>query len=174
MDRSNLGGYTPGGPDKVLATESIGNCWCTTSYFDDGTPTLVSSGGKLLHLWTVQGKPTTTLVSRAAPTAMPPSQVFDKGFFTSVSSNQKNDTIVWAVTRPVSPDDPRVWLYGFAVGLPGTALRQIFAAPAGTWNFPTRNPNLVPTIANGRVYVAGSGGLSIFGLAPPAAGTSAQ
>jgi hypothetical protein len=162
MDRGNLGGYTPGGPDKVLAEVSIGKCWCEPSYFDDGTPTLVSSGGNTLHLWTVQAGPNTTLVSRAPATTL--STGDDPGFFTTVSSNGASGTIVWAVTRPLGSGDTRVWLYAYAVGAPGTRLRQIFAVPAGTWTDPNHNSNIVPVVANGRVYVASHASLAIFGL----------
>jgi len=165
LDRTNLGGYTPGGPDKVLATAKIGSCWCAPSYFNDGTPTLVSSGGQQVKLWNVQAAPATALVLRAvsAPLATGP----DPGFFTSVSSHGKNHTIVWAVTRPVSGSDPRVWLYAFGVGKPGTPLAPLFAAPAGTWTELNHNPNIVPVVANGRVYVASDAVLTIFGVAAP-------
>ena len=33
LNRDNLGGFTPGGPDKVLDTKTIAPCWCGPSYF---------------------------------------------------------------------------------------------------------------------------------------------
>jgi hypothetical protein len=165
LDRSNLGGYTPGGPDKVLDEVPVGQCWCMPDYFNDGVPTLVSSGGRYVRLWTIQSSPTTALRPRAisGPLASGP----DPGFFTSVSSNGASDTIVWAVTRPASADDPRVWLTAFEVRHAGAALPRIFAGVAGTWGDANHNANTVPVVANGRVYVASDAGLAIFGLAPP-------
>jgi hypothetical protein len=50
LSRAGLGGFTPGGPDKVLDTEFIGPCWCGPSYFTgpDGVGRVVSSGGVAL------------------------------------------------------------------------------------------------------------------------------
>jgi hypothetical protein len=172
MDRTNLGGFTPGGPDKVLATVKIGACWCEPSYFDDGTPTVVSSGGAAVQLWAVQAKPSTALLPRTP--AAPVATGDNPGFFTTVSSDHQANAIVWAVTRAVSAADNRVWLYAFAVGRPGSALQQIFSAPAGTWTLTGHNSNFVPVVANGRVYVGSSSGLEIFGLAPPTGGTNAE
>jgi hypothetical protein len=161
LDRTNLGGYTPGGPDNALAAVQIGKCWCAPAYFNDGTPTLVSSGGTRVTLWAVQATP---LVRRAVspPVATGP----DPGFFTSVSSNGTSGTIVWAVTRPLGGGDSSVWLYAFGLGAGNKPLRQLFAAPAGTWNEANHNANIVPVVANGRAYVASDGALAIFGLAP--------
>ncbi|MGH6800862.1 MAG: hypothetical protein ACRECZ_05505, partial [Methylocella sp.] len=33
LNRASLGGFTPGGPDKVLDEKTIGPCWCGLSYF---------------------------------------------------------------------------------------------------------------------------------------------
>jgi hypothetical protein len=166
LDRTDLGGYTPGGPDKVLDSVAIGPCWCTPSYFNDGTPTIVSSGGTSVILWQIQSSPT-LLVKRAASPELPTGP--DPGFFTSVSSSGAKHTIIWAVTRPVSADDPRVWLYAFQVNPTGQQLPQIFAGVAGTWGDANHDANTVPVVANGRVYVVNDAGLSIFGL-----GASAQ
>jgi len=48
-------------------------------------------------------------------------------------------------------------------------LPQLFAAPAGTWSTPHSNPNSVPVVANGLVYVVSNQQLAVFGLgaAPP-------
>ena len=47
LNRASLGGFTPGGPDKVLDTKFIGLCWCGPSFFTgpDGVGRVVSSGG---------------------------------------------------------------------------------------------------------------------------------
>jgi hypothetical protein len=47
LNEASLGGFTPGGPDKVLDTKTIGKCWCGPTYFtgSDGVGRVVSSGG---------------------------------------------------------------------------------------------------------------------------------
>ena len=50
-------------------------------------------------------------------------------------------------------------------GIPAFNLAQpIFQAQLGPWRFSQTNSIQVPTIANGRVYVAGFHGLYAFGL----------
>jgi hypothetical protein len=50
---------------------------------------------------------------------------------------------------------------------------QLFSAPAGTWTHAVNsNANVVPTVANGKVYVASNRRLQIFGLLPPQAGAN--
>ncbi len=164
LNRTDLGGFTAGGPDKVLDTATVGPCWCGPSYFNDGTPTLVSSAGNQVVLFALQSKPSPTLVQRAVSPALKTG--LDPGFWTSVSSNGTSDTIVWAVTRPIEPKGPGVWLYAFGVGAPGTPLTSLYVGAAGTWASYAHDPNMVPVVANGRVYVANDSGLEVFGLAP--------
>ena len=62
--------------------------------------------------------------------------------------------------------DKQVSLYAFS----GTDASQLVTLPAGTWPKVGGNANLVPVVANGRVYVASYKQLSIFG---PATGAQA-
>jgi hypothetical protein len=171
MDRSNLGGYTPGGPDMVLAQTKIGPCWCAPSYFDDGTPTLVSSGKNRIELWAVPSSPTTALVERFGSPVL--STGPDPGFFTTISSDHGGPPVIWAVTRPLSQLDARVWLYAFGLPKVGKLLTQLYAAPAGLWVETNHNASIVPVVANGRVYVASDAELAVFGLGASAAARAA-
>jgi hypothetical protein len=171
LDRTNLGGYTPGGPDKVVYTvPAIGACWCGQSYFDDGSPHIVSSGGTSVNLWGFQTSPQITLVGQGSSENLPSASV---GFFTSVSSRQRSHAIVWAVSRPdMSSGSPLLWLYAFKA-VPGGAtgsLPRLFHAIAGVWSPTARdgaNSSSVPVVANGKVYVASYKELAIFGLNLP-------
>jgi hypothetical protein len=65
-------------------------------------------------------------------------------------------------------------LYAFdpvAAAHSSTTVPFLFSATAGTWPHTDANANIVPVVANGRVYVASYKKLSIFGLpsAPNAA-----
>jgi iron transport multicopper oxidase len=162
--RGALGGYTAGGPDKVLSAVTIGRCWCMPSFFFNGRiPTVVSSGGSQIQLWSVQSTPQVALLPQAKSA---PLQTAATGMFTSISSNGTTSPIIWAVTRPISATDTRVWLYAFAPSSDNTTLTQIFVAQAGSWSPANAHSHTVPVVANGLVYVAGESQLMIFGLHP--------
>jgi hypothetical protein len=178
LNSASLGGYTPGGPDHVLDMHNIGECWCAPSYFmdQDGIGRVVSSGGNSVTTWKIMqtGSPPTPHLVQDGTGQITASvtTVQDPGFFTSVSSNgtaPNHSAIIWAVGRP--PDgSTSVTLYAFdATSVNGT-LPLLGQYPAGTWT-EDNNANIVPVVANGKVYVASSGGagagtLTIFGFNP--------
>jgi hypothetical protein len=171
LNRDNLGGYTPGGPDHVVGTFNINGCWCGQSYFFGNDRTVVSSGGQAVTLWQVNASPSVTLTQIASSPPVGGTQ--DPGFFTSVSSAGASIPIIWAVSRPNNKQasngscqgDNTVYLYAFnAGGAGGGTLPQLYKAAAGTWPTCTGNANIVPVEANAKVYVASYQQLSIFGL----------
>jgi len=163
LNRDGLGGYTAGGPDNVLASVAVGQCWCVESYFADPYPTVVSSGGQTLMLWRVATKPSPGLRLVASAPVTPAAQ--NAGFFTAVSSNGTAGAIIWAVLRPSSAANPVVTLVAYGTTpAQGTTLPLLFSAPAGPWDLPKSNAFIMPVVANGRVYVASDGQLAIFGL----------
>jgi hypothetical protein len=108
-----------------------------------------------------------------------PRPIQSLGFFTSVSSNGARNAIVWAVGRPVDKNPAHVTLYAYG---PQAAAQGnnawLFSAVAGTWpngknDSNVGNANIVPVVANGRVYVASYKSLAIFGLPPASGATSA-
>jgi acylphosphatase len=170
LDRDDLGGYTSGGSDKVLNNPppNIGRCWCGPSSFGgEGTVRVVSSGGTLnqnrglLQVWRLDTASLTLVQEASAVIAS--GQL--PGFFTSVSSDGSKDAIIWAVSRPQDSSPANVNLYAFNAYPP---LTPLFGSPlpAGHWQNTGGNANLVPVVANGKVYVASNKQLSIFGLCP--------
>jgi hypothetical protein len=170
MNRHNLGGYTPGGPNMVLATENIGGCWCGQSYFDaasDSVPRIVASGGNTVTVWKVQTSPSVHLVAAGSSPGLPGGQ--DPGFFTTVSSNgSAAGAIIWALARPQTIPG-NVTLFAFEAQPPSenSTLETLYQAPAGSWEDSNGNSDLVPVVANGKVYVASYQQLDIFGLLSP-------
>ncbi len=166
MSRSALGGYNgPNGPDKVVGSVRIGRCWCEPSYYYGDAPKIVSSGGNILQVWTLSGGAGGPLVP--GPKAVLPLSLQDGGFFTSISTNGRAEGIIWAVPRPASrPPLPNLMLYAFSsrASAGATELAQLYAGPAGSWITMGADANIVPVVANGMVYVASFGQLSIFGL----------
>jgi len=153
-----------------------GACWCGESYFqnDKGMPFIITSGGwggASIDLYRLDphanGNPSLAFEwssnNTSSPTTVPDGQ--DAGVFTSTSSNagKPGSLVIWAVSRPTDNDPSDVYLYAFDVNgnnlIPGgTGLL------AGTWPNTGGNANIVPTVANGHVYVASDQSLAIFGI----------
>ena len=154
--------HSPNIPGSV----SIGGCWCGPSYFtgSDGVGRVVTSGGSDLKQWTVNTASHPPLSLEAS--ASVPKSGQDPGFFTSISSNgtNPNTAIIWAVDKPVGNDN-HLTLFAFNATAAGPSLAQTWSGEAGTWpNAAGANANVVPTVANGMVYVASYKQLRIFGL----------
>jgi hypothetical protein len=167
MNEDKLGGYSTT-KNHVLGTFSIGGCWCGQTYFvdpNDGLARVVSSGGTKVGVWKLQTSPTPKLSSVTSATV---SGGQDPGFLTSVSSNGTASPIIWALSRPVSQQADNIGLYAFNPESGGSTMALLYKNHAGTWPNLTGNANLVPVVANGKVYVASYKQLQIFGLKQPA------
>jgi hypothetical protein len=176
LNANSLGGYTPGGPDNVLDMQNIGACWCAPSFFTgpDGVGRIVSSGGNTLSTWQIIQTPaSTTLVQEASvQLALGNREQIGAapGFFTSVSSNgtNMNAGIIWALGLPAAAPHT-LTLYAFASTPSNGTFQLLNQVPAGVWNATEYNPNSVPVVANGQVYVTSDGILTIWGLIGPGA-----
>jgi hypothetical protein len=171
LNRASMGGFTPGGPDKVLDQKTIGPCWCGPSYFTgpDGVGRVVSSGGggsnnAQIAVWKVQTSPTVALVLEGTAPRVANGQ--DGGTFTTVSSNGTlaGTAILWAAGRPTDINPATVNLYAFAATPSSGTLPLLFSSPAGSWPYTGGNANIVPVVANRRIFVASYRQLTIFGL----------
>ena len=145
-----------------LDVHQLGGCWCGPSYFvgSDGVARIVTSQGNTLSTWKLVLSPAPHLVQEGS-VGITTGQ--DPGFFTVVSSNgtTAGTAIIWAVSRPSS--NTAVNLYAFAATPSGGTYKQLFFAPAGSWPYTNGNANIVPVVANGKVYVASYKALTIFG-----------
>jgi hypothetical protein len=138
-------------------------CWCGSSYFrgSDGISRIVSSAGAAVQTWQIQMSPTPHLVAEATAYVQQSEQ--DPGFFTVISSNgySLKSAIIWAVARPTA--SAPLTLYAFAAAAAKGTFKQLYSAPAGEWPNLGGNANIVPVVANGKVYVAAYKSLMIFG-----------
>ena len=164
MNEDDLGGFSTE-TNNVLGTYTIGPCWCGSSYFvdpKDNAARVVSSGGSNIMVWKLQTAQAPTLTE---VTSSPALNTVGTGFFTSVSSNGTANPIIWALSRPTGKLTT-VYLYAFAPDLGGATMKQLFAGTAGKWVTNGANTNLVPVVANGKVFVASYKELVILGLKP--------
>ena len=172
LNANSLGGYTPGGPDNVLNMQNIGACWCAPSFFTgpDGIGRIVSSGGNTLSTWKITHTSTSTTLALEASVQIPIANRKEisnpPGFFTSVSSSDTNMSggIIWALGRPAANPNT-LTLYAFGSTPTNGTFQLLNQVSAGVWSA-TGNSNSVPVVANGHVYVASEGLLTIWGLAP--------
>ena len=153
----------------------IGGCWCGPSYYQgsDGVGRVVTSGGTVLSNGDSQSKAQTWKVNTAlspaltleasSPELAATSQ--DPGFFTTVSSNETkaNTAIIWAIGRPTGSNH-QVTLYAFNATKSAKSLPKLWSGSAGSWPNVSADADLVPIVANGKVYVASYKHLAIFGL----------
>jgi hypothetical protein len=164
MNEDDLGGFSTE-TNNVLGTYTIGPCWCGSSYFvdpKDNAARVVSSGGTNIIVWKLQTAHAPTLTE---VTSSPALNTVGTGFFTSVSSNGTASPIIWALSRPTGKLTT-VYLYAFAPDMGGATMKQLFAGTAGTWVTNGANTNLVPVVANGKVFIASYKELVILGLKP--------
>jgi hypothetical protein len=162
MNQEDLGGYDPTA-NHVLGTFTIGNCFCGASYFldpKDRSPRVVTSGGNVVAVWKLQTSPSVTLTNIAQSGSLFPR---NHGFNTTVSSNGLINPIIWAVARQTF-QTPALLFFAFDPEAGDGKLNPIFSTSSvGTWPYPG-NANLVPVVANGKVFVGAAQQLTIFGL----------
>jgi hypothetical protein len=162
MNGENLGGHSPV-RNSVLGTYNVGNCWCGPSYFvdSDGIARVVSSGGKSVIVWKLATSPKPSLTNVASAGPVGGGQT--GGFFTSISSNGTSSPVIWSLAHPQGSSNT-VYLYAFDPDSGGTTMNPLVKVNAGAWPNTGGNANLVPTVANGQVFVAANQELRIFGL----------
>jgi hypothetical protein len=166
LNADNLNNNTTGAK-RILGQYKIGGCWCGQSYFlgSDKVGRVVTSGGSSVGVWTFNAGPPPVLTLAYTTATIPGHQ--DPGFFTSVSTKgtTANSGVIWAVGRADGSANEYVSLNAFAAQGGAT----LYGGDAGTWPNKGGNANIVPVVANGKVYVASYKGLAIFGLGAPGA-----
>ena len=169
LNRDNMGGFK--NPD-IPKFVSVGGSWCGPSFFNgsDGIGRVVTSGGTSAISWKFNPAATPALQQDGIAKGLPSDG--GTGFFTSISSNgtTPGTAIIWAVGRPAN-DSQQIEAFAFDATSSGGNLTQIWKGNAGTWPGSHSDSGglayLVPTVANGRLYVPGFKRLSIFGPHSP-------
>jgi len=160
LNRDNMGGYVPGGPDNALSEVGLGGVWAAPAYFQDsnGDAYVYTTGGPLYQVKISNG-----VASVVGSTSVGFPSDNGNGSTPTISSNGSTPgtAIAWIVQRPGDPATQPLVLYAFGAQNLGN---QLFEANLGHWPGYQSNPTLVPTVANGKVYVANAHSIEVFGL----------
>ena len=160
VNRDNLGGFTLGGPDKVLATLNLNGAIYGTPLFWQGA-LYTSATNQNLSTYPLSNGVLTTVPSTLSPETFPfppPSPV--------ISANGTSNGILWVI-------DSSGWGANGAAATPAI-LRAYDATNLGNEIYKSSTNSAhaaglavkfaVPAVANGKVYVGTQGELSVYGL----------
>jgi len=152
LDRTNLGGFHPS-MDSIYQQMSgalPNGAWSSPAWFNG---TLYYGGvSDSLKAFTFTGG-LFSLTSQSAGTFTYP------GTTPSISANGTSNGIVWVVENQAT-----AVLHAFNASNVATELYNTNQAAGGRDQFGAGNKFIVPTIANGKVYVGTTNGVGVFGL----------
>ncbi len=100
---------------------------------------------------------------RPKPVSVTKNQFSYPGATPSISANGTQDAILWAVDNNNFGD---AVLYAYDANNLAHTLYSSEMAPGGRDHFGAGNKFIVPTVANGKVYVGTTNGVGVFGLLP--------
>ncbi len=156
VDRNNMGKFSTTTNNIYQEIDGVlpGGMWAMPAYF----------GGKLFY--GPVGQPLLAFQFKSArlsttPVAKTVTNFVFPGTTPSISSNNGTNGIVWAAENT----DPAV-LHAYRA----SNLQELYNSNQAANNrdhFGTGNKFIVPTIANGKVYVGTTNGVGVFGLLPP-------
>lgn len=173
LNREDMGKYNPSGDQDVQTVEgTVHGYWSSPAYWAGPSAdylyyagmTNETGGGDYLKQYTI-----TKGVVSTTPTAQT-TNLFPVGATPSVSSSGTNNGIVWAVERAdalsaMLGNHPAV-LYAYNATNVATLLYDSRQA-AGLRDQPgCGNKFVIPTIANGKVYVGTQSELDVYGVLP--------
>ncbi|EEF58610.1 chitobiase/beta-hexosaminidase C-terminal domain-containing protein [Pedosphaera parvula] len=156
IDRDNMGHFNASGDTQIVQSlpNAAGGMWSTPAYFN-GMFYYGSAGDRIKAFAVANGSINPTIVGQTAAALGYP------GVSPSISANGTNNAIAWALDTSGFPDNPAV-LHAYNA----TNLAQELY---NTSQNPDRDTAgkavkfVVPTIVNGKVYVATADSLSIYG-----------
>jgi hypothetical protein len=151
-------------------TESANGQTGTSYAYMAGTSALDDfNGGAPLDQYSINGVTGSTQTAQLT-NLVQSSNLFPQGATPSISSNGSTDGIVWAIERidslDAQPGDTAAVLYAYDATNVATMLYNSAQAANGRDQGGCANKFQVPTIANGRVYVATQTQLDVYGLLP--------
>ncbi len=152
LDQSNMGKFNPAMDSiyQLMSSALPGGAWSSPAWFN-GTMYYGGVGDSLKAFPFTGGS--FALASHSANTFAYP------GTTPSISANGAANGIVWA-----AENGPVAVLHAYLASSVATELYNSNQAASGRDHFGSGNKYIVPTIANGRVYVGTTNGVGVFGL----------
>jgi hypothetical protein len=156
VNRDNMGKFTSVGNNIWQELDDVlGNgVWATPAYFNFSI--YYGPQGGSLKAFSV----TNALLS-SSPTSQTSTRFAYPGTFPVVSANGTANAIVWAYENT----SPAV-LHAYAATNLGTELYNSNHASNGRDHFGAGNKNIAPVVADGKVFVATTNSVAVFGLLP--------
>ncbi len=156
VDRDNMGKFTSVGNNIWQELDGVlgGGVWATPAYFNLGI--YYGPQGGSLKAFSL----TNALLS-SSPTSQTSTQFAYPGTFPVVSANGTANAIVWAYENT----SPAV-LHAYAASNLATELYNSNQAPNGRDQFGAGNKYIAPVVADGKVFVATTNSVAVFGLLP--------
>jgi len=156
VDRNNMGKFTSVGNNIWQQLNGVlgSGVWSTPAYFNSNIY-YGPQGGSLLAF-----SVTNALLS-SSPTSQSSTQFTYPGTFPVVSANGTANAIVWAYENT----SPAV-LHAYAATNLATELYNSNQASNGRDHFGAGNKNIAPVVADGKVFVATTNSVAVFGLLP--------
>ena len=155
VDRTNMGKFNPANNNAIyqeLEGALPGGIWSSPAYYK-GQVYYGSVGGPLRAFQFSKALLSATPVS-SSPTTYP-----YPGATPSISANGTTNGIVWAVENSST-----AVMHAYNASNLGQELYNTSQAAGGRDSFGAGNKFMVPTIANGKVYVGTPNGVAAFGL----------
>jgi hypothetical protein len=156
VDRNNMGKFTSVGNNIWQQLNGVlgGGVWSTPAYFDSNI--FYGPQGGALRAFSL----TNALLS-SSPTSQTTTLFAYPGTVPVVSANGSADAIVWAYENAST-----AVLHAYAASNLATELYNSNQASGGRDQFGAGNKYIVPVVAGGRVFVATTNSVAIFGLLP--------
>jgi hypothetical protein len=156
VDRNNMGKFTSVGNNIWQQLNGVlgRGVWSTPAYFNSHIYYGPQSGP--LMAFSV----TDALLS-SSPTSQSATQFAYPGTFPVVSANGTSNAIVWAYENTST-----AVLHAYAATNLATELYNSNQASSGRDQFGAGNKNIAPVVADGKVFVATTNSVAVFGLLP--------
>ena len=156
VDRNNMGKFTSVGNNiwQQLTGVLGGGVWATPAYFNFAIY-YGPQGGSLMAFSVTDAR------LSSSPTSQTSTQFTYPGTFPVVSANGTANAIVWAYENT----SPAV-LHAYAATNLATELYDSNQASNGRDQFGAGNKYMVPVVADGKVFVATTNSVAVFGLLP--------
>ena len=156
VDRDNMGKFTSVGNNIWQELDGVlgGGVWSTPAYFNS-TIYYGPQGGPL------KAFSVTNALLSSSPTSQTSTQFTYPGTFPVVSANGTANAIVWAYENT----SPAV-LHAYAASNLATELYNSNQASNGRDQFGAGNKYIAPVVADGKVFVATTNSVAVFGLLP--------